>query len=115
MRPVRHFDPLDAPARQANKGPPLTPAAGAVISESKTERLAKLHALGDEAADHFRAVLPEGLSLFRHVVAPTHVPRFRESCWHEGRISDDNSLPFFFARKAVGDALADEEADPTGR
>ena len=47
---------------------------------SKSERLAKLHALGDEAADHFRAVLREALSRFRHVVVLTHVPPFRESC-----------------------------------
>jgi hypothetical protein len=87
-----------------------------VISESKSERLAKLHALGDEAADHFRAVLPEALSRFRHVVVLTHVPPFRESCWHEGRISDDNWLPFFFACKAVGDTLRDAmAAAPNGQ
>ena len=34
----------------------------------------------------------------------THVPPFRESCWHQGRISDDDWLPYFTCR-AVGDAL----------
>jgi len=67
-------------------------------------RLAKLNALGDEAADHFRAVLPGALSQFEHVVVLTHVPPFREACWHEGKVSDDNWLPHF-ACKAVGDAL----------
>jgi hypothetical protein len=77
--------------------------------EDPAERLAKMHALGDEAADHFRAVLPEALSRFRHVIVLTHVPPFRESWWHEGRISDDNWLPFF-ACKAVGDVLRDAMA-----
>jgi Icc protein len=76
------------------------------FDEDPDDRLAKLHALGDEAAAHFRAVLPDALSRFRHVVAVTHVPPFRESCWHEGTISDDNWLPFF-ACQAVGDALVE--------
>ena len=82
--------------------------------EDLTTRLAKLHALGDEAADHFRAVLPEALSRFRHVVVLTHVPPFREACWHEGKVSDDNWLPFF-ACKAVGDALREAMAAAPGR
>jgi predicted phosphohydrolase len=72
--------------------------------EDPAERLAKLHALGDESADHLRRVVPEALRRFRHVVVLTHVPPFREACWHEGRISDDNWLPHFTC-KAVGDAL----------
>jgi Icc protein len=69
-------------------------------------RLERLHALGDEAADHFRRVLPEALGRYRRVIALTHVPPFREACWHQGQISDDDWLPHF-ACKAVGDALAD--------
>jgi hypothetical protein len=34
----------------------------------------------------------------------THVPPFREACWYEGRISDDNWLPYFTC-KAMGDVL----------
>jgi 3',5'-cyclic-AMP phosphodiesterase len=82
--------------------------------EDPAERLAKLHALGDEAADHFRAVLPEALSTFQHAVVLTHVPPFREACWHEGRISDDNWLPFF-ACKAVGDVLQEVMASAPGQ
>jgi predicted phosphohydrolase len=69
-------------------------------------RLAKLQQLGDEAAEHFRAILPDALEGFEHVVVVTHVPPFRESCWHEGRISDDDWLPHF-ACKPVGEVLAD--------
>ncbi len=70
------------------------------------ERLTKLQALGDEAAAHFQAVLPDALARFEHVIVLTHVPPFREACWHEGRISDDDWLPHFTC-KAVGVVLAE--------
>ena len=82
--------------------------------EAKAERLAKLHSLGDEAADHFRAALPYALSHFQHVIVLTHVPPFRESCWHEGKVSGDDWLPFFSC-KAVGDALIEAMQDAPGR
>lgn len=66
--------------------------------------LAQLRHLGQEAADHFHAVLPVALQSHDEVIALTHVPPFREACWHEGRISDDDWLPFF-ASRAVGEAL----------
>jgi 3',5'-cyclic-AMP phosphodiesterase len=69
-------------------------------------RLERLHALGDAAAEHFRRVLPEAIARFRGVIAVTHVPPFREACWHDGQISDDAWLPHF-AGKAVGEALAE--------
>jgi 3',5'-cyclic AMP phosphodiesterase CpdA len=76
------------------------------FDEDKAARLAKLHALGDEAAAHFRAVLPDALSRFKYVVVLTHVPPFREACWHEGKTSGDDWLPFFSC-KTVGDALVE--------
>lgn len=72
--------------------------------EHPQDRLAKLRALGDEAQAHFRSVLPEALRRFQHAVVLTHVPPFREACWHEGHISNDNWLPHFTC-KAAGDAL----------
>lgn len=74
---------------------------------NKEERRKKLHALGDEAANHFRRVLPAALSRFRHVLVLTHVPPFRETCWHEGQISSDEYLPHFSC-KAVGDVLYEQ-------
>src|SRR4051794_7244891 len=59
----------------------------------KDDRLGQLHALGDEAAAHFRALLPGALGRFRRLVVLTHVPPFREACWHRGQISDDEWLP----------------------
>src|SRR3954469_8544205 len=76
------------------------------FDEDPAQRLTKLHALGDEAAAHFRAVLPDALKRFRHIVVLTHVPPFREACWHEGQVSDDNWLPHFTC-KAVGDVLVE--------
>jgi len=67
-------------------------------------RLAKLNALGDEAAAHFREVLPRACARFRRIVLITHAPPFKEACWHQGHLSDDNWLPHF-ACKAVGEAL----------
>jgi Icc protein len=82
---------------------------GELSGLGKSNRLARLKALGDEAAAHFRAVLPEALERFRHVIVLTHVPPFREACWHEGRISDDDWLPHFTC-KAAGDTLCEAMA-----
>lgn len=70
----------------------------------KERLLRKLNALGDQAAEYIRPVLAEALRTFPHVVVLTHVPPFRESCWHEGRISSDDYLPHFTCR-AFGQAL----------
>jgi predicted MPP superfamily phosphohydrolase len=64
----------------------------------------RLRGLGDEAAAYIRRELPRALEARERAVLLTHVPPFRESCWHEGRISDDDWLPYFTCR-AVGDAL----------
>jgi 3',5'-cyclic-AMP phosphodiesterase len=66
----------------------------------------RLEALGDEAATYLRGVVGEALAWARHVVVATHVPPWREACWHEGAISGDDWLPFFSC-KAVGDVLAE--------
>jgi predicted MPP superfamily phosphohydrolase len=63
-----------------------------------------LRRLGDEAAEHFRIVLPEALDAYQRVVLLTHVPPFREATWYEGEISNDDWLPFFCC-KSAGDAL----------
>jgi Icc protein len=73
---------------------------------SQPEYFAKLNALGDEAADYLAQTLPRALRRFQRLLLLTHVPPFRESCWHEGRISDDEFLPHF-ACQAAGDVLTD--------
>jgi predicted MPP superfamily phosphohydrolase len=70
----------------------------------RTTRLGKLRTLGDESAEQLRKLLDEALRRFSKVIVLTHVPPFKESCWHEGKISDDDWLPWFTCR-AVGDVL----------
>jgi 3',5'-cyclic AMP phosphodiesterase CpdA len=70
------------------------------------ERFTRLGALGDEAAAHVRATLPAALARYEHVVFLTHVPPFAEACWHDGKTSGDDWLPYFTC-KAVGDALVE--------
>ncbi len=68
------------------------------------ERLIKLKMLGDESAVWAAPVLTEAFERFERVVLATHVPPFRESCWYNGVISDDNWLPHF-TNHALGAAL----------
>lgn len=63
-----------------------------------------LQALGDQAADHLRALLLPAAQQYANVIIATHVPPFREAAWHEGRPSADDWLPLFSC-KAVGDVL----------
>ena len=74
-----------------------------VTGLSKSERLQRIGALGDEAAQHLTEVLPEALAS-DHVVVLTHVPPWAEAAWHEGGHSGPEWLPFFSC-KAVGEVL----------
>ncbi len=71
---------------------------------SKEERLQKLNKLGDEAAHSLENKLINAFKKYDKVFCLTHVPPFKESCWHEGKISDDNFLPHF-SSKAIGDVM----------
>jgi 3',5'-cyclic-AMP phosphodiesterase len=82
--------------------------------QEKRERYAQLNALGDEAAAFLERRASEALACRRNIIVLTHVPPFRESCWHEGRISDDDYLPHFACR-AVGDRLAAIMQDHPGQ
>jgi 3',5'-cyclic-AMP phosphodiesterase len=70
----------------------------------KDELKEKLHALGDSWGAWVARHLPPALEKYEEVLFLTHVPPFREACWHEGRISDDEWLPHFTS-KGVGDAI----------
>ena len=72
-------------------------------------RLAKLRALGDEEAARLRPRLWDALAHHRDVIVLTHVPPFREACWHEGQVSNEQWLPWFTCA-AIGQVLA-EAAD----
>jgi 3',5'-cyclic-AMP phosphodiesterase len=75
-----------------------------LAAHGKRDRWPILQALGDEAAEHVRTVLPRALERYPHVLLATHVPPLREACWHEGRLSDDEWAPHFTC-KAMGDAI----------
>jgi len=65
----------------------------------------QLNALGDQAATFLAAQLKAALANHQRVLLATHVPPYREACWHNGRISDDDWIPHF-ACAAVGQALS---------
>lgn len=71
---------------------------------SKQTRLPVLRAMGQAAAEHVREHLQSAVAAYRTIYLVTHVPPFREACWHEGRISDDEWLPHFSCQ-AVGEAI----------
>jgi len=69
-------------------------------------RLGAIRSLADEAATSLRANLAKAITTHRRIFVLTHVPPFREACWHQGRISDDQWLPHFSCQVA-GEALVD--------
>lgn len=77
-----------------------------LVGSSREDLVRVLRELGDEAAAHFRSVLPDALASHRKVVLLTHVPPFREATWYDGEISNKDWLPFFCG-KAAGDAMRD--------
>ena len=77
----------------------------AVISNREPLRR-KLNDLGDASALALRPDLEQALETSEKVIVLTHVPPFREACWHEGQISNDDWLPFFTC-KAIGDMLSE--------
>jgi 3',5'-cyclic AMP phosphodiesterase CpdA len=77
-----------------------------LVSLGKEARWKVLKALGDEAGAHFRRLLPLAFARFRDVILLTHVPPFRQACWHEGQISDDQWAPHFTCQ-AVGQAIVE--------
>jgi 3',5'-cyclic-AMP phosphodiesterase len=77
-----------------------------LIGLSKASRKELLHALGDEAAEHVRTILPQALSLADHVVFVTHVPPFLEACLYRGSRASPEWAPHFSC-KCVGEAITE--------
>jgi len=68
------------------------------------ERCARLQALGTAEAEALRAKLV-GIAP-RELLVLTHVPPFADACWHDGKRSTPDWLPWFTCI-AVGDVLLD--------
>lgn len=66
--------------------------------------LRKLGYLGDEAAVALRERLAGVVPSYPRVLVLTHVPPFKEACWYEGKMGNDDWLPYFTC-KAVGEVL----------
>lgn len=71
----------------------------------KSQLLEKMQQLADVDAIQLKENLLESVNQNpKKIIVLMHVPPFKESCMHEGKISDDNWLPFF-SSKTMGDVL----------
>ena len=66
--------------------------------------LKKLQALGDESAIYLQDVFVQVLDSFEQIICLTHVPPFKEACWYQGKMGNDDWLPYFTCQ-AVGEML----------
>lgn len=64
----------------------------------------ELRKLGRNAASTLAPQLEMAAMDSRQIIILTHVPPFREACWHEGRNSSDDYLPAFSCG-AVGEVI----------
>jgi len=78
------------------------------------DRLLRMQALAQGAADFLRAELPRALSRWKRVIVLTHVPPFAEAAWHMGKISDQDWLPHF-ASRVTGEVLEETMAQHPDR
>ncbi len=62
---------------------------------SAVDRRRKLRRLGAESALRLGRQLNHARQLGKNLLVMTHIPPFRESCWYEGKQSDDDWAPFF--------------------
>lgn len=73
----------------------------------REQLLAKMQALADYDAMQLRLQLIKAtMKNPKKIIVVTHIPPFREACLHDGKISDDNWLPYF-SSKTIGDVLDD--------
>lgn len=72
---------------------------------SKNHLLEKMQQLADADAKQLENNLKQALSKNpKKIIVLTHIPPFKEACWHKNRMSNDDYLPFFSSR-ATGDVL----------
>ncbi len=79
------------------------------VLEDRPALRAALNRLGMEAASAAAPLVAEAVRTSRLVLFLTHVPPFREACWHGGTIAGDEWLPFFGCG-AMGEMLRDTAA-----
>lgn len=88
---------------------------GRLVHGDRGRLHAALRDLGDAEAARCKALVGAALAEYPEVLVVTHVPPFKEACWHEGALSDENWLPYFTC-DAVGVVLRElAEAYPQRR
>lgn len=71
----------------------------------RSQLLAKMQQLADYDASQLQEQLIQAaIQRPQRIIVLTHIPPFKEACLHEGKISNDDWLPYF-ASKASGDVL----------
>ena len=71
----------------------------------RSQLLTKMQQLADYDASQLQEQLMQAaIQRPQRIIVLTHIPPFKEACLHEGKISDDDWLPYF-ASKASGDVL----------
>jgi predicted phosphohydrolase len=72
----------------------------------KYSLLEKMQQLADLDAQHLKVKLSDAIKNHhpKKIIILIHVPPFKEACMHEGKISNDDFLPFF-SSKITGDVL----------
>ena len=69
--------------------------------------LAKMQSLADSNAKQLQHDLHlAGKNNAKHIIVATHIPPFKENCFHHSKISNDAHLPYV-SSKAMGDVLLD--------
>ncbi len=65
------------------------------ILPTDEDRFAFMFAKAKAYAEALRPTLQAAIEQYETVVIGTHVPPFIEACWHEGKVSAPDYLPFF--------------------
>lgn len=77
--------------------------------ESRFPLLEKLQELAPKSVARGEEHLVQACTMGKDVIFVTHYPPYKEACWHEGKMSDNEWLPWFTCA-AMGDML-DRVAD----
>jgi hypothetical protein len=74
---------------------------------SKDKLLVKMQQLADVDARQLSNSLAKAIEKYpTKIIILVHVPPFKEACLHQGKISDENWLPYF-SSKVLGDVILD--------
>jgi hypothetical protein len=71
----------------------------------RSQLLTKMQQLADHDAEQLRIQLIDTVKEHpKRIIVLTHIPPFKEVCSHEGKINNDDWLPYF-SSKAMGEVL----------